>query len=49
MLDPGGSLEGWLYFKHVGNRVGDIDFDASLTTVTGQRLGTINIPYTFVK
>lgn len=49
VLDPGGSLEGWLYFKHVGNRMGDIDFDASLTTVTNQRLGTITIPYTFTK
>ncbi|UZK66295.1 hypothetical protein [Sphingomonas sp. M1-B02] len=49
VLDPGGSLQGWLYFKHVGNQKGDISFDASLVSVTGANLGSLTIPYTFAK
>jgi len=49
VLDPGGSLEGWLYFKHVGNQKGAIDFDAALVSVTGTSLGSLTIPYTFAQ
>ena len=49
VLDPGGSLQGWLYFKHVGNQKGDIAFDASVMSVTGTALGSLSIPYTFTK
>ncbi len=49
VLDPGGSLQGWLYFQHVDNRKGDITFDASVMSVQGQDLGSLSIPYTFAK
>lgn len=49
VLDPGGSLQGWLYFKHVDKQKGDISFDASVMAVDGKTLGSLSIPYTFVK
>lgn len=49
VLDPGGSLEGWLYFKHVDRQKGDISFDASVTSVRGTTLGALTIPYRFVQ
>ena len=49
VLDPGGSLEGWLYFKHVANQNGEISFNASVASATGTDLGTLSIPYTFEK
>lgn len=50
VLDPGGSLQGWLYFKHVKPQQGEaLSFDASLMSVQGATLGTISIPYTFAK
>ena len=47
VLDPGGAVQGWLYFKHVANQKGDISFKASVASVTGTDLGTLSIPYTF--
>ncbi len=49
VLDPGGSLEGWLYFQHVGRREGALSFNASVMSVSGASLGNIAIPYTFVR
>ncbi len=49
VLDPGGSLQGWLYFQHVGNHKGDITFDASVMSVQGTDLCSLSIPYTFAK
>ena len=49
LLDPGGSLEGWLYFQHVARREGALSFDASLMSVDGAALGSLSIPYTFAR
>ncbi len=49
VLDPGGSLEGWLYFKHVTVQKGAVTFDANVKAADGTSLGELSIPYTFVK
>lgn len=47
VLDPGGSLEGWLYFQHVSPKVKHVSFDATITSPEGTSLGDIAIPYDF--
>lgn len=49
VLDPGGMLQGWIYFKHVDNMRGDIAFDAQVTSIDGSTLGNVTIPYTYVR
>jgi len=49
VLDPGGELEGWLYFKKVKPQQGTIVFNAAITDVQGGALGKISIPYIFAK
>ncbi len=47
VIDPGGSLEGWLYFQHVSPSVKHVDFDATVTSERGVQLGDLSIPYDF--
>ena len=49
VLDPGGSLEGWLYFKRVAVQKGSVTFNANVKAVDGSSLGQMSIPYMFVK
>lgn len=47
VLDPGGSLEGWLYFQHVPSSKKSVDFDATIHSERGASIGKLSIPYTF--
>jgi hypothetical protein len=47
VLDPGRSIEGWVYFKRVAPRRGELMFRQKLGAVTGAELGTLSIPYRF--
>ena len=47
VLDPGGSLQGWLYFQHVSPSVKHVSFDATITSERGVALGDLAIPYDF--
>lgn len=47
ILDPGGSLEGWLYFQHVPSSKKTVDFDATIHAEGGANIGYLSIPYNF--
>lgn len=47
VLDPGGSLEGWLYFQHVPASKKTVTFDATIHSERGKPLGNLSIPYDF--
>jgi hypothetical protein len=47
VLDPGGSLEGWLYFQHVPPSKKSVTFEATINSERGANLGQLSIPYDF--
>lgn len=47
VLDPGGSLEGWLYFQKVPTSKKTVTFDATIQSERGAPIGKLSIPYDF--
>jgi hypothetical protein len=45
-LDPGATVEGFLYFDRVKRKAGRVTFEATIVTAfSGERLGVVAIPF----